>query len=306
MPGAVAGTDNPFSRTHDVGEQHRRQHTIGRSTTPHAREELLDFVDDDVAVRPVGQMVSARQHDETGPSEMFGQIVGMADREQARVSMQDERRGLDQRQRGPHVSSERHLQDGPCRRRTRPAPARPRPPLAKHRVPGQARCEKVHVIHGGIRRRADVQHGIEEGGQERLRDPEGVVLVPRQAPSAIEQGEGRNAARVHGCGHQCCQAAPADSEKACLSRADCVEHSEDVVDDQLDAGRNARRRRVGKSDPARVEPDEPAERGEPLFESADVGFLVTHVYGHHVAVADADEVQRAVTDGLVRDVDAVF
>jgi hypothetical protein len=54
---------------------------------------------------------------------------------------------------------------------------------------------------------------------------------------------------MHGRRQQCRQSAAADREQRCPRRTDGVEHRDDVVDHQFDAGGDARRRRIGEPDP---------------------------------------------------------
>ena len=140
----------------------------------------FDFVDDDVTVHAEGQMIAARQHDGPRMAEVIGQVVGVADEEQAGVTVKDQCLGVDQRKGGPDVPGERHHKGGPRHRRTRPAPARTRPPLAERRVPDKLGTRSCTSSMAGSD--AAPRSSTESRNEVRIAwgDPVGVGLVPLQ------------------------------------------------------------------------------------------------------------------------------
>jgi hypothetical protein len=56
-PATIADCCGLLGRADDVGEQNRRKHAIGLGAPSHARQELLDLVEDLVLVAEKRQMV---------------------------------------------------------------------------------------------------------------------------------------------------------------------------------------------------------------------------------------------------------
>jgi hypothetical protein len=55
LPALIAQRCLTLGRAHDVREEHRREHSVGSRSRPSARHELLDLIDDRVALPGVPQ-----------------------------------------------------------------------------------------------------------------------------------------------------------------------------------------------------------------------------------------------------------
>ena len=81
-PPPVANGDSPLGRRHDVGEQDGREHAVWLRTAPHAREELLDFIQQSVRIPRVGNVIS-RQFDEFCSRNLGTDIAALLDVDRA-------------------------------------------------------------------------------------------------------------------------------------------------------------------------------------------------------------------------------
>jgi hypothetical protein len=76
-PPLVAQVRRSIGRRDDVGEQDRGEHAVRFSRVPRAGQELLDLVDQGVAVAGVDQVVLAWELDELGPGDVLRQVAGV-------------------------------------------------------------------------------------------------------------------------------------------------------------------------------------------------------------------------------------
>jgi hypothetical protein len=296
-PAAIAEARGLLRRADDVREQHGGEHPVGLGAVPHAREELLDLVEDRVGVLPPGHVVLARQLDVPRPRDPPGHVAAALDLEGAVAdAVQDEGRHADRRQDVPDVHLVVHLEERDVGARARAHPEEPRPPLANALVAGRAGPALVEADGAAPFLLAP----LDELSTPLGRGAEGVVGRPRP-PGVAPDGDQR--ARPHGMGrreeraHRPALGVP--EERRPLG-ADGVHHRPDVVHPGLEV------RQVGHAirEPGAplVEEDQPREGRQPLEEPAARGLLPEDLEVRHPA-GDEDEVPRRIAQHLVGDVD---
>ena len=97
-PGLIAERAYTLGRSDKIGEEDRGEYSVGDTRWPHAREELLDLVDDVVRL-PEGHVGVAGELDEARAGHMRGDIAALLDTRVAVAdAMDDERRRLHRRQ----------------------------------------------------------------------------------------------------------------------------------------------------------------------------------------------------------------
>ena len=101
---AIPESRGPLGRAHDVGEEHGGKDAVWLWAVPDACQELLDLVDDGVAVLAPGQMIAPGKLHELGARNLLGhEAAGGGGEEPIAGAVQDERRYADRRQHVPDV-----------------------------------------------------------------------------------------------------------------------------------------------------------------------------------------------------------
>jgi hypothetical protein len=176
-PLAVAETRGSFGRTDDVGEEHRRQDSVGLRGMAGAGQELLDLVHHRVAVADADDVVLAGHLHERGPADVLGQVLGvMLPGEAVPAAIEHQCGCLDRREHRAHVSEEPQLGDRPSPRRAKRVPVVAVPLGHELRVP-----------HGGGRRVNQVRRGALVGGAASDLDGRPLEHIGRHPPRVVRR-----------------------------------------------------------------------------------------------------------------------
>lgn len=98
-PALVSHLGGSLCRGDDVGEQDRRQGTIGVAPVTGAGQELLDLVDDRLPVPDPDEVIPAWEDGQLRPRDLLCEIPTEFDRNKAVLAIDDQRRRRDPRQR---------------------------------------------------------------------------------------------------------------------------------------------------------------------------------------------------------------
>ena len=80
-PRRVPELPRPLGGPHDVGEQHRRQHSVGLGPGSDPGQELLDLAQDRVRVADPGEVVIAGQLHKRGIGNALGEVTASSHRD---------------------------------------------------------------------------------------------------------------------------------------------------------------------------------------------------------------------------------
>src|SRR5207244_4105855 len=97
-PASVAQLARALGGADDVGEENRRQETVGPNGGPHAGQKLLDLGDHGLDIPGPKGVVVARQLDEPGAGNRPRELAAGRDWENVATPVQAERRCLNRRQ----------------------------------------------------------------------------------------------------------------------------------------------------------------------------------------------------------------
>jgi hypothetical protein len=89
VPGAIASLDSALGRSDNVGEQYGGEDAISARLSSEAREELLDFIDDGIAITRVREVIAAGQLNEARIREVVHKVAREINREQTVCPMHD-------------------------------------------------------------------------------------------------------------------------------------------------------------------------------------------------------------------------
>ena len=103
-PGAVADFGGDAGRIHDVREYQRRQNALEFGTGVRSSQELLDFLDNPIAVSAERESVGPRKFDKLGARNEIRDLSAQRNRhDPVLCPVDDQGWGLDRRQDGPNI-----------------------------------------------------------------------------------------------------------------------------------------------------------------------------------------------------------
>src|SRR5437667_937302 len=295
-PSCIAQLNGPTGGLDHVREEHGRQDAGRFRAVAGASEEFLDLVQDGVGVADPCEMVDAGKLDESRARNALGEVAAAADCDASVAgAMEDERRDVNGGQDVPDIDLERHLQDRPRSSRTGAESQVLAPPSFEPIVIGHAR--RPYFDLGGT---APISlHGAEivavlfdrgRPGIGGVTHAFGVGAVQDQRCYTLWVGRGEQHAHRSAFG---------DSEQGSSLRAGRIHHRTHVVHAFFQRWQLVDRNSIGEPGPPLVEEDQPAERGEALEETREVG-IFPGVFDVRDKAQYENEIEGGVSYDLVR------